>query len=96
MQLPTSFNLGTRRYTVAPSNPTSGPYGRFFRYAAHMTVAVTYKQKPRTTKAIAETFWHEVTHAILSDMHHPLWNDEQFVTAFSKRLTQVIYSARFK
>lgn len=43
-----------------------------------------------------ETFWHELTHAILEDMgEHKLNNNEQFVEAFSKRLYQAIKTARF-
>lgn len=43
----------------------------------------------------AETFWHELTHAILYDMNSKLTHDEDFVTAFSKRLDQAIKTARF-
>ena len=42
-----------------------------------------------------ETFWHEVTHAILEDMNHKLYNNEQFVTRFSMRLNGAIRSAKF-
>lgn len=40
-----------------------------------------------------EAFWHELTHAILEDMHHPLRGSERFVTEFAKRLSQAIESA---
>jgi hypothetical protein len=43
----------------------------------------------------AETFWHELTHAILYDMNNKLTHDEDFVTDFSKRLHQAISTARF-
>ena len=44
-----------------------------------------------------ETFWHELTHAILESMgEHKLNNDEAFVEEFSKRLYQAIRSAKFK
>lgn len=96
MRLPFSFNLGTSRYSVSPSmHRHSGAYGDFYPNARHLVVAVRYGGKRRNPQDIAETFWHETTHAILRDMDHPLWNDEKFVTAFSKRLTQVIYTARF-
>jgi hypothetical protein len=42
-----------------------------------------------------ETFWHELTHAILYDMSNKLTHDEKFVTDFSKRLHQAITTARF-
>ncbi len=42
-----------------------------------------------------ETFWHEITHAILHDMKSKLSYDEKFVTAFSQRLDQIVKTARF-
>jgi hypothetical protein len=44
---------------------------------------------------VYDTFWHELTHAILQDMGSKLEADEAFVTAFSERLTKAIISARF-
>jgi hypothetical protein len=43
----------------------------------------------------SETFWHELTHAILHDMKSKLDYDEKFVTAFSQRLDQAINTAKF-
>lgn len=43
----------------------------------------------------ANTFWHELTHAILYDMNCMLTHDEKFVTAFSNRLDQAIKTAKF-
>lgn len=43
----------------------------------------------------SETFWHELTHAILHDMNDKLSYNEKFVTAFSQRLDQAIKTARF-
>jgi hypothetical protein len=43
----------------------------------------------------ANTFWHELTHAILHDMDCRLTHDEKFVTAFADRLDQAIKTARF-
>jgi hypothetical protein len=44
---------------------------------------------------VSDTFWHELTHAILKDMGSKLEADEKFVTAFSERLNNAINSARF-
>ena len=45
---------------------------------------------------VQESFWHEVTHAILHDMGRDTLNrDERFVTEFAHRLTKAINSARF-
>jgi len=43
----------------------------------------------------ANTFWHELTHAILYDMNSKLTHDEQFVTDFANRLHQAISTAEF-
>ena len=43
----------------------------------------------------ANTFWHELTHAILYDMDCKLTHNEKFVTAFADRLDQAIKTARF-
>ena len=43
----------------------------------------------------ANTFWHELTHAILDDMGNKLAYDEKFVSSFSDRLDQAIKTARF-
>ena len=39
-------------------------------------------------------FWHEVTHAILHDMNHPLYCNEKFVVRFSQRLNEVMGSMK--
>jgi hypothetical protein len=43
----------------------------------------------------SNTFWHELTHAILYDMGCKLTHDEKFVNEFSNRLHQAITTARF-
>jgi len=43
----------------------------------------------------ANTFWHELTHAILYDMGCTLTHNEKFVTEFSDRLDQAIKTAKF-
>ena len=47
------------------------------------------------TEERANTFWHELTHAILYDMDCKLTNDEKFVTAFANRLDEAIKTAKF-
>jgi hypothetical protein len=43
---------------------------------------------------VSDTFWHELTHAILHDMNHPLWKNERFVSGFAERLNRAVNSAR--
>jgi len=92
MQLPKSFELGQQKWVVVSrAVPARGVhvYGRVYPY--YGTIVVKYANRPQAQRS--ETFWHEVTHAILHDMKDPHWNDEKFVTAFSKRLNQVINTA---
>lgn len=49
----------------------------------------------RSPHQLTHTFWHEATHAILHDMGHRLHTNEGFVDEFAKRLTDIVYSARF-
>ena len=56
----------------------------------------SYHGIPLKLSALHETFWHELTHAILESMGRTdLDNDETFVEEFSNRLAKAIQSARF-
>ena len=56
----------------------------------------SYHGIPLKLSALHETFWHELTHAILESMDRTdLDNDETFVEEFSNRLAKAIQSARF-
>ena len=56
----------------------------------------SYHGIPLKLSALHETFWHELTHAILESMGRTqLNNDENFVEEFSSRLSKAIQSARF-
>jgi len=96
MKLPTSIKIGARRYLVLFFNARHKHLGFLRPVLNTLSIATRWRGKARKPEAIAETFWHEVTHAILHDMDHPLWKDEKFVTAFSKRLSKAIDSARFE
>jgi hypothetical protein len=43
----------------------------------------------------SNTFWHELTHAILYDMGSELTHNEKFVSSFADRLDQAIKTAKF-
>lgn len=91
MMIPKSFKLGKKRVDVAQYDKKrlyGGAVGSFYYSIERMAIATR-----RPKREVNETFWHETTHAILHDMKHPLWNDEKFVTAFSKRLAQVVETA---
>lgn len=91
MLIPKKFMLQTRWIFIvqmAARMLHKGAHGSY--YPDGHVIALN---KTRTDGQKTETFWHETTHAILHDMQHPLWRDEKFVTAFSKRLAQVVDTA---
>lgn len=44
---------------------------------------------------VGHTFTHELTHAILCAMDHPLYSDEEFVHTFSGLLYQALSTAEY-
>lgn len=100
MMIPTSIKIGKTRYPIVqpfalipPTHAGTVTYGHSIRVAYN--TARFGRLKPRSERQRSETFWHEVTHAILNDMNSPLESNEQFVTAFSQRLNDAIRSAKF-
>ena len=99
MKIPTKIKVGKKNYTIHQVRQMQKKgimgvvnynAGRIF-LATHSNVRGTRFKK----EEVADTFWHELTHAILKDMGSKLESDEKFVTAFSQRLTNAIISARF-
>ena len=99
MKIPTKIKVGKTNYTVykikemrkkGVMGAINYEGGAIF-VATHSNVRGTRFKK----EEVADTFWHELTHAILKDMGSKLEADEKFVTAFSERLTNAILSARF-
>jgi hypothetical protein len=84
MQIPQSVKIGKRKWRVSRVNMRNAR-GKCIPNMAWIEMG---NEDPYV-------FWHEITHAILHDMGHPLWADEKFVSAFSKRLNQAIQTARF-
>lgn len=85
MEIPKSVKIGRKKWHVS-----TAPIQGIVRGKCYPSVALI---EVRTSDPYV--FWHELTHAILHDMGDPLWQDEGFVRAFSKRLDQAIKTARF-
>lgn len=100
MKIPISFTVGSTDYTVQqPRSIPGGAWGRVYLDMGVILVATHSMGQPRPTlgnNGRHQTFWHEATHAILNDMGHSLCNDELFVNTFSKRLNQLIETARLE
>ena len=99
MKIPTRVKIGknwikvdTFKYLLVPD--AMGAHCGALKYIQIATHSPRRRVRYRK-EDIANTFWHELTHAILHDMKHKLETDEKFVTAFADRLTQAVNSARF-
>lgn len=99
MIIPTRITVGDHKYTIhmCKQMPGKGVMG-----AVHYNLGTIQLATHSNTSngryspsRLQETFWHEITHAILHDMGHKLHTNERFVTDFSSRLSKAISSARF-
>lgn len=99
-RLPASVRVGNKSYSIdiVETMLRKGENGRVFYDAGVIQLAKRSNTCGRRyCKAeMTETFWHEMVHAILYDMGHPLYRNEEFVTRFARRLALAIQSARFK
>lgn len=87
MRIPTKFRIKGKSYHV--QHISKYKYmGGFCPVSLNVYLR---KQQPDKTA----TFWHEVTHAVLHNMQHPLWRNERFVQEFSVRLSELIKTATF-
>ena len=101
MKIPTKIRVGKKQYSVeiVEAMLRKRDMGRV-HYGTQLielgrTSNTTGKRYSNTQ--VLDTFWHEVTHAILEEMgRHSLNADEKFVTEFANRLTQVIKTAKFQ
>ena len=94
MEIPVRFRVNKTLYTVHRWR-THNHLG-YINYDSRDIVVSTHRPStgnPLSKKLQAQTFWHEVTHAILKDMGHPLEGNEKFVDNFAKRLNDVVHSA---
>lgn len=97
MQIPTSFRLSGKKYTVEVTDGFSHKYiGRVNYKLRSVTIALNNPLTGRTLPQaeVSNSFWHEVTHAILYDMNHALYSNERFVSAFADRLAEAVRTAK--
>ncbi len=97
MQTPKKFKLSNKTFTVrmVDKMPYPGHMGEVDHTKRVVTIATQSNLTGRSfkTEEVSDTFWHEVTHAILHDMNHTLWNNEKFVTRFANRLNEIVNTA---
>lgn len=95
MIIPKKVWVGGTKYTVNQPDTLQG-YKRGYVSYSRQTISIaraTMFFGPLSPTDRAETFWHELTHAILHDMDNPLAHNEMFVTEFSSRLADAIQTA---
>jgi hypothetical protein len=95
MLIPTSFRIKRQKYTVKGGKPRS--YLRGITHHDKRIIHVYDDDKlgiPFSEHERGETFIHELTHAVLYDMKHPLWCNERFVEQFAKLLYEAIRTAK--
>ena len=99
LTLPKKIQIGDKWYSVdvVESMRERAMMGEVHYGKRTITLArKSYHGVPLKLSALHETFWHELTHAILESMDRTdLNNDENFVEEFSNRLARAIQSARF-
>ena len=100
MTLPSSMTVGEHQYGIHVVKYMQRKGGMGVTYYGNKCISVaTHSNRSREPFAAPdfnETFWHELTHAILFEMGSPLYGNEKFVTDFSSRLSKAINTAEFK
>ena len=95
MLLPKTIEVGKSIYTINQPKEITKCLGQIDYTEKVIDVATHARNYKLADGERSETFWHELTHAILHDMKSKLDYDEKFVTAFSQRLDQAINTAKF-
>ena len=88
--IPTRVTVGTRHYWIHQKPRKNGLHGRI--YLGTRAIVIHNNEDKAVDR---NTFWHELTHAILFEMGHDLVRDEVFVTEFADKLSGAIDSAKF-
>ena len=95
MLLPKTIEVGKSIYTINQPKEITKCLGQIDYTEKVIDVATHAGRYKLADGERSDTFWHELTHAILHDMNHSLTRDEKFVTAFARRLNDAILSAEF-
>lgn len=97
MQIPKRITVGNKTYDVIKLKvvDNDSKLGRI-DYGNEVIWLATHDSRGNKLEQseVVDTFWHELTHAVLHDMRNTLCNDEKFVTAFSNRFSTAINSAQ--
>lgn len=98
MKIPKSFKVGKKKYAITELPPTDKPTcvkGSVNFTSQRIDIGCMVNRRKMPEKERAVVFWHEAIHAMLHDMGSRKNSDEQFVEALAKRITDVVYTAKF-
>jgi hypothetical protein len=95
MLLPKTISVGKSLYKINQPKALATGLGRIDFVKKEIDVTTHAGEYLLAAGERSDTFWHEMTHAILNDMGHDLACNEKFVTAFARRLNDAILSAEF-
>ncbi len=100
MELPKKIKVGDRWYSVEIVETMERRAQMGYVYYGTGLIEVAKRSnvtdRPYSNAEVSDTFWHELTHAILYDMGSSLHSNEKFVTRFANRLSKAINTAKFK
>ena len=97
MKIPKKITVGTKTYAIIKVRKarTKNTLAAIDYQHGIIWMATHDMQDNRLGKTeMADTFWHELTHAVLHDMGHDLCYDEKLVTAYANRLSLSVDSAQ--
>jgi len=97
MLIPRRISVGKKTYEITRPQTIQDPAAMGRTYFDENRIEIAKFDNHGNTfeqEEIDDTFWHELTHAILYDMGHDLCANERFVTAFANRLCDAVNSAK--
>jgi len=102
IDIPLAFKLGGKRYKVIETDSLKSAGGRSLmgqvNYEKNTITVATHNartQRKYDKGEVANSFLHELTHAILKDMGSKLEGDECFVTNFADRLQEALETFKY-
>lgn len=102
IDIPLAFKIGGKRYKVVEEHSMKTPRGRSLMGQINYekgTISIALHNAATNRKydkgEIANSFLHEMVHAILYDMDHKLTTDECFVTNFADRLQEALETFKY-
>ena len=102
IDIPLSFKLGNKKYNVDEVDSLKSGGGRSLmgKLEVEENLVTVARRNARTKRKyakgeVANSFLHELTHAILFDMDHKLATDECFVTNFADRLQEALETFKY-